>query len=91
MIEPGGVYYIMTHAYYHYVAEVTAVYPQRVDVGRCVQVHSDPRGWTRFFAEGWSAQTRFDEMPEGGDLAKLNAFPWRHGFPGEKHEARRRG
>jgi hypothetical protein len=49
MMEPGKFYYIISHAYYHYLAEVVEVEPMRVVCGRCFQVHGDGRSWTKFF------------------------------------------
>lgn len=86
----GGKYYVITHAYYHYLVETREVNPRGIVTGRCVQIHSCGRGWTAFFADGCGTDTRYDILPEGGGLTVLNWWPWKNEIPsGAMKEPRR--
>ena len=87
-MEVGKKYYVISHAYYHYVGEVVQVNPRTVVLRNVVQVHGCERGWTEFFAEGFKADTRYDVLPDGSGLSVINYFPWPHEIPTAPARAR---
>lgn len=89
-MEVGKKYYVISHAYYHYVGEVTEVNPRGVKMRNVVQVHGCDRGWTEFFKDGFKADTRYDVVPDGTGLSVIDYFPWGHDIPTEKGTRRSR-
>lgn len=84
MIEAGKRYYIMVHAYHHYIVDVVEVYaPMRAKFGRREKVHSCRRGWELFFKEGAKGDTEFMIFPEGGEATFFDFSPWNHDFPSD--------
>lgn len=71
--------YVLSHAYHHFVIEVVEMLgPQRARARSVRRIQSDPRGWTRFFAEGMDKdQTVFTVFPDG-ELTWFAAFDWPH-------------
>lgn len=85
MVEVGKRYYFIAHAYYHLIGEVTEVLGvRRVALKDVIQVHSCPRNWTQFFAEGCKGDTRFDVIGETAETSFLLAHVWKHGIPTKK-------
>lgn len=82
MLEVGKKYYIIAHAYHHYLAEVVEVTPRQLKLGKCAKIHSCKRSWTEFFRDGAKDDTNFDTLPEGKILNSwLDAQPWPHAIP----------
>lgn len=85
MLKIGDKIYYITHAYYHYVGEITEI----LGVRRCafknvVQIHSDSKNWTEFFKNGITSTTKFDVMPDSPDDTFFKCFIWKHKIPKEK-------
>jgi hypothetical protein len=79
------VYYIITHAYFHYIGIVDEVVgPKTVWFRNHIAIHSSTRSWTDFFRDGIKKGDRYDIMPDGGMLTAFNAWPWAHDIPTEK-------
>ncbi len=72
--------YVMCHAYHHFIVEVVEMLgPQRAKCRTVRRIQSDPRGWTRFFAEGMDkTQTTFTVFPDAPSLEWFAAFEWPH-------------
>ena len=85
MLKPGDRVYLIAHPYYHYLGEVAEVLGvRRVSLRGVVQVHSDSRGWTRFFAEGLGEETTYDVIGESPDVGYLVCHRWPHEIPTTK-------
>lgn len=82
-MEIGEKYYIVAHAYYHYVGEVVKVIgPKTVELKNVCQIHSCKRNWTEFFAGGFASDTQFDVLPDGFTvMASIVFLPWSHSIP----------
>lgn len=80
-MKVGQRYYIISHAYYHYVGEVTEVNPNGVVMRNVCQVHRCQRGWTEFFRTGFGKDTTYDVLPDGGGYNVINYWPWPHEIP----------
>jgi len=78
MIEVGKNYYIIAHAYHHYLLTATEVTPRSVSFDWALKIHSCQRNWTKFFAEGLGSDTKFDIMPAGTVSYDLGYFLWEH-------------
>lgn len=79
MIEVGKSYYIISHAYHHFLGEVTEVTPRHVTLKNCVCVYSCRRGWGAFFAEGLKDDTVCERFPDGHSCDyKISYTPWEH-------------
>ncbi len=90
-VEPGKRYYFITHAYYHYVAEVVEITGKReANVKNVIQIHSSNKNWTEFFRSGISKDTRYDHLPDGG-LTWVNYFEWTHPIPENPSAPRKLG
>ena len=86
----GKTYYLITHAYHHFLAEVVEVTGKReADCTRVVRVHSCRRDWTLFFRDGCGGDTVFYHFPDGS-LTWLAAFEWPHPIPEAPDAPRRR-
>lgn len=84
MLEVGKRYYIITHAYYHFIVEISEILgPMRAKFGRRERVHSCRRGWTEFYHDGAKDDTEFSIWPEGGAAVFLDVSPWPHEFPSD--------
>lgn len=84
MVKVGKRYYIMVHAYHHFIVDVVEVYgPMRAKFGRRERVQSCRRGWTEFFRDGAKNDTDFHIFPEGGTATFFSADPWDHDFPSD--------
>lgn len=79
----GKAYYVVAHAYYHFIGVVVKVMPRSVVMRSVVQVHSCSRGWSRFFAEGFGEDVRWDSWPDGTELpiGSMPVAPWNHELP----------
>lgn len=83
-------YYVVAHAYYHFIVECVAVLGvRRGAFKRVIQVQSSDLDWTEFFAKGilkvdgkWN--TRFEIIGESPDMAYMFAHRWPHPIPSEK-------
>ena len=85
MLEIGGKYYFLVHAYYHYLAEVVAIHGvRRCSVKNLVQVHSCGRGWSAFFKDGCKNDTKLDHIGSSPDFSYQIAFDWPHAIPERK-------
>lgn len=81
-MQVGQKYYIIAHAYYHYVGEVASVIgPKTVELRNVCQVHSCRRNWTDFFANGFANDTQFDVWPDGLTVQAISFAPWHHEIP----------
>ena len=84
-MKVGQKYYIITHAYYHVVGEVTAVIsPKLVSLKNVVLVYSSSRSWTDFFKSGFAKGDRFDVTTDMANCSVINAWDWPHPIPKEK-------
>ena len=81
-MDVGKMYYIVAHAYWHFVGEVTEVLgPKTVRLKNVRQVHRCERPWTKFFAEGFGKDTRYDTWPDGTEVTAILHTPWEHPIP----------
>lgn len=86
-LKPGDKVYVIMHPYYHYLAEVVEVLGvRRAALRNVVQIHSDSRGWTTFFAKGVTKETNYDIIGEAPDVSYLGCFKWPHAIPTEKRK-----
>lgn len=84
MLQVGLKYYVMVHAYHHFVVEIAEVLgPMRAKFGRRERVQSCRRGWTEFFRDGPKDDTEFTIWPEGGVATFFDVSPWHHDFPSD--------
>lgn len=85
VLEIGKAYYLVAHAYYHFIGIVTEVYgPNRVKLGRCVRVLASTYGrdWQKFFEAGCHRpETEYSVLPEGKVVIFFDATPWHHEVP----------
>lgn len=80
-MEVGGRYYVISHAYFHYVGRVTEITGKnRCRMTELTAVHACGRPWTKFFADGFKDDTNYDSLPDG-DVNVLNYFDWKHPIP----------
>ncbi len=81
-MEVGKKYYIISHAYWHFVGEVVKIVgPKSVELRNVCQVHSCRRNFTDFFKTGFSNDTQFDVWPNGTTIGVINYAPWEHQIP----------
>lgn len=80
----GQKYYVISHAYFHYVGVAVEVGPRSVVMENIAQVHGCGRDWTSFFAEGFKNDTRYDIIPDGAEFSVIDAIPWKHDIPKTK-------
>ena len=81
-MEPGQKYYIIAHAYWHYVGEVVKVLgPKTVELRNVCQVHSCRRNWSEFFAKGFGTDTQYDVWPDGTTVTAIAFTPFEHEIP----------
>lgn len=86
-MEVGTKWYIISHAYYHYVGEIARVIgPKTVELRNVCQVHSCRRNWTEFFRDGFERDTQFDVMPDGIQVPIITAIPWNHDIPTKREK-----
>ena len=84
-MEVGKAYYIITHAYFHYIGIVDEIVgPKTVRLCNVIAIHSSQRSWTEFFRDGIKAGDRYDVMPDGGTVTAINVWPWDHKILTEK-------
>jgi hypothetical protein len=85
VVKAGDRAYFVAHPYYHFLGEVVEVLGmRRVALRNVVQVHSDSRGWTQFFAQGVGTQTKYDIIGDSPDVGYLFCHAWPHPIPTEK-------
>lgn len=83
-LQVGDKVYIIVHPYYHFLGEVTEILGvRRAAFQNMVQIHSDSRGWSQFFAKGVGKETRYDVIGESPDVGYLLAHRWNHPIPKE--------
>ena len=76
-MEEGKRYYVIAHAYFHYVGEVVRVIgPKTVELRNVCQVHSCGRNWTEFFRGGIGEDTKYDVWPDGLVVSAIAFLPW---------------
>jgi hypothetical protein len=81
-MKQGDNYYIMSHAYHHYIGEIVEIFPRTVVIKNGIKVHSCQRNWTEFFKNGCGDDTKFDVMPDLSEVPyELGVFPWKHAIP----------
>lgn len=82
-MEPGKCYYVIYHAYHHFLIRVTQMNgPRRPVFDRCEKIHRCNRGWTEFFKNGAKKDTEFMIFPPGE--FEVSAFwEWNHPLPSE--------
>lgn len=86
-MEIGKSYYIIAHAYWHFVGTVVDMTAKTVTLDPVVQVHSCGRGWTEFFKDGPKSDTRFDSWPGRTVVALgLPYAPWKHEIPKKENK-----
>ena len=75
----GNRYYVMTHAYHHFLVEIVEMLgPQRARCRTVRRIQSDQRNWTDFFKEGMNKTlTVFTVFPDG-ELSWFCCFEWPH-------------
>ena len=84
-MEVGQKYYIIAHAYWHFVGEVAEVIgPKTVKLKNVCQVHLCGRNWSAFFASGFGNDTKFDSWPDGTTISAIFFAPWEHQIPSRK-------
>lgn len=85
MIQAGDKLYIITHAYHHYIGEVTEVLGiQRVALKDCIKVHSCSRKIEDFFRDGCKQDTTYDYVGVKPDVRFFDCTAWNHKIPGPK-------
>jgi hypothetical protein len=81
-MEIGKTYYVISHAYFHYIGTVEKIISDRlVSLTNVVQVHSSSKSWTEFFKQGIDSKDRFDLMPNMPCCNVINALEWGHPLP----------
>lgn len=81
-MEVGKKYYIIAHAYWHYVGEVVEVLgPKTVKLKNVRYVHRCQRTWTDFFAQGIKNDTTYFVWPDGTVVTAIIFTPWEHKIP----------
>lgn len=84
-VEEGKCYYVMVHAYHHFLIEVGKVLgPKSVEATKVVKIHSCDRGWDEFFAEGCKNDTNLMHFPPGEVSGWFGIFEWNHPIPTPK-------
>ena len=84
----GQCYYVMTHAYHHYLGRLAKIHgPGRYAFVEVSKVHSHPRDWTDFFAHG-AMGTRYDSVPDKPYLVCFDVTEWSHELPPRKDGAK---
>ena len=81
MPEIGKTYYIIAHAYHHYIGTVVDITPSFLVMKDCVKVMSDGRGWEKLLFEGIAKETACQHVTDGTELP-YGMFPL-HPFPHE--------
>lgn len=82
-MEPGNCYYVIYHAYHHFIIRVEEMNgPRRPKFSYCDKIHSCQRGWTEFFRDGAKKDTTFMEFPPG-EFEVGNYWIWKHPLPRE--------
>lgn len=75
-------YYIILHAYHHFLVTVQEIHgPRFARFSRIVKVHSCRRGWTEFFRDGCMNDTTMMEFPPGELSGWIGIFDWKHPIP----------
>ena len=78
-MEVGKKYYIISHAYFHYIGTVTRIItPKMVSLADVVAIHSSQRSWTDFFRDGMKTNDRFDVVPDMPQCSVINSYEWHH-------------
>lgn len=82
----GSQYYIMSHAYHHFVGEVTEFLGQHtVVLKNVVRVQSCQRGWTEFNFEGFKKDTTYTHWRDGTEITGWFVVePFPHPIPKRK-------
>ncbi len=84
-MEVGKSYYLIAHAYWHYVGIVDKIVgPGTVILRNVCQVHSCGRNWTKFFADGFGNDTKYDVLPDGVGFKPIIFIAWNHKIPTER-------
>ncbi len=80
-VQVGKTYYVMTHAYHHFIGVLQEITGKRegwfTDV---VKVHGSNRGWTQFFEKGPTNEDNIMRFPDGS-LSWFAIFEWNHPTP----------
>ena len=85
-MEPGKCYYVIYHAYHHFIIRVVEMLgPRRPRFDRCEKIHSCRRGWTEFFRDGAERDTQFMIFPPGEFEAPC-WWEWKHPLPSEEEK-----
>ncbi len=83
MLKVGDKVYIISHAYHHYIGEVTEVLGvMRVALKNAIKVHSCPRNIEDFFSSGCKADTNYDYVGVKPDVRYFDSTAWNHKIPG---------
>lgn len=82
-VEVGKRYYIMQHAYHHFLGEVTEILGKNSLVLKNVRrIYSCQRGWTEFFRDGCGDDTIYTIFPDGYEIHNyMSAAPWKNSIP----------
>ncbi len=84
-MKVGKRYYIISHAYYHYIGEVTKVKTDRlVSLTNVVQVISSQRNWTDFFSKGIQNGDNYHIIGDMPNCQVINSYEWPHEIPKER-------
>ena len=85
----GERWYIVQHAYYHYVGTITSILgPKHVTLKDCVRVHSCSRNFTGFFDDGFKNDTVYTHWPDDTECSGwIVAAPFPHPIPEKKKKS----
>lgn len=79
VVQAGGRYYAITHAYYHLLFEVVEMLgPQRARVKNVRLVVSSQLMWDDFFAKGYTRTNSVVRSFPDGEVSWFDIFDWGH-------------
>ena len=87
MPQIGKKYFVIAHAYHHYICEVTDITPKFLITKDCIKIMSDSAGWEATLLDGLDPKkTSWQCMPDGTELpyGSLPIIPWNHPIPKRK-------
>jgi hypothetical protein len=83
-VEPGKCYYVIVHAYHHFIGEVIEVTGRKsATFTKLRWVYSSTLNWTEFFKKGCTRKnSTIHDWPDG-EIGWENGgiFNWKHPIP----------
>lgn len=84
-VEPGRYYYVICHAYHHFIGKLEEITGKREGTFSDVHwIYSSQLSWTDFFAKGFTkANSKYHKFPDGNYPWTCGIFAWNHPLPKE--------